>query len=125
MTRKEFLGTSAAFAATRPMCVFAAAKGARPLMRLGLLADVHLETGETGKGLQNCLCYEPALRYFDKRKADGVIVAGDITDFGTGAALRQIAGRDTRLSRQPVRRGRQYDLGELHRRIRLYQRRIP
>ena len=34
----------------------------KPLMRLGLLADVHFETGENGKRLQNCLCYEPALR---------------------------------------------------------------
>ena len=90
MNRKEFLSASAAFAATGPYAAFAR-PGAKPLMRLGMIADVHLETGENGKGLQNCLCYEPALRYFDERKADGVLVAGDITDFGTGAALRQIA----------------------------------
>ena len=90
MTRKEFLAVSAAFAAVGPHAAFAKPV-ARPLMRLGMIADVHLETGENGKGVQNCLCYEPALRYFDERKADGVVVAGDITDFGTGAALRQIA----------------------------------
>ena len=90
MTRKEFLFGSSATAALGPMAAMAARKDA-PLMRLGMIADIHLETGETGKGVQNCLCYEPALRYFDKRKADGVLVAGDITDFGTGAALRQIA----------------------------------
>ena len=90
MTRKEFLSASAAFAATGPYAAFAR-PDTKPLMRLGMIADVHLETGENGKGLQNCLCYEPALRYFDERKADGVLVAGDITDFGTGAALRQIA----------------------------------
>ena len=88
MTRKEFLAASAAFAAGGSRF---AATATRPLMRLGMIADVHLETGENGKGLQNCLCYEPALRYFDERKADGVLVAGDITDFGTAAALRRIA----------------------------------
>ena len=88
MTRKEFLAASAAFAAGGSRF---AETATRPLMRLGMIADVHLETGENGKGLQNCLCYEPALRYFDERKADGVLVAGDITDFGTAAALRQIA----------------------------------
>ena len=90
MTRREFVGVGAAFAAVGPYAAFAK-PGSRPLMRLGMIADVHLETGENGKGVQNCLCYEPALRYFDARKADGVVVAGDITDFGTGAALRQIA----------------------------------
>ena len=90
MTRKEFLGTSAAFATAGPLKVFAKPE-TKPLMRLGLLADVHFETGENGKRLQNCLCYEPALRYFDGRKADGVLVAGDLTDYGTGAALRQLA----------------------------------
>ena len=90
MTRKEFIGAGIAFAATGPSAALAAA-GAKPLMRLGMISDIHLETGENGKGVQNCLCYEPALRYFDERKADGVVVAGDITDFGTGAALRQVA----------------------------------
>ena len=90
LTRKDFLIGTAAFAATGPYAAFAS-PDAPSLMRLGMIADVHLETGENGKGVQNCLCYEPALRYFDERKADGVLVAGDITDFGTGAALRQIA----------------------------------
>ena len=90
MTRKEFLGSTAAFAAVGPLATFTK-PATKPLMRLGLIADVHLPTRETGKGLQNSLCYEPALRYFDERKADGVIVAGDLTDFGTGAALRQVA----------------------------------
>ncbi len=89
LSRKEFI-CGAALAAAGSRAVFASSE-APPLMRLGMIADVHLETGETGKAVQNSLCFEPALRYFDERKADGVVVAGDITDFGTGAALRQIA----------------------------------
>ena len=90
MTRKEFLGTSAAFAASS----FARGGGQgmlRPTLRLGMISDVHLVLKDNGKGLQNCLCFEPALRYFDKRKADGVLIAGDLTDFGTASALRHFA----------------------------------
>ena len=87
MTRKEFLGGTAAFAAW-PM--FAKTAG-RPLMRLGMIADTHLIVRDNGCGLQNSLCFEPALRYFDERKADGVLIAGDLTDFGTASGLRHFA----------------------------------
>ena len=88
MTRKEFLGASAAFAATGPM--FAKSAG-KPLMRLGMISDTHVILNDNGCGLQNCLCFEPALRYFDERKADGVLVAGDLTDFGAASELRRFA----------------------------------
>ena len=90
MTRRDFIGAGAAFAAGGARMALAG-QGAEPLMRLGMIADVHLATGDDGRGVQNCLCFEPALRYFDERGADGVVVAGDITDFGTGAALRRIS----------------------------------
>ena len=88
MTRKEFLGASAAFAATGPMF---AMPGGSPLMRLGMISDTHLILNDNGLGLQNSLCFEPALRYFDERKADGVLVAGDLTDFGSASELRRFA----------------------------------
>ena len=88
MTRKEFLGASAAFAAMGPM--FAKPVG-KPLMRLGMISDTHLILNDNGLGLQNSLCFEPALRYFDERKADGVLVAGDLTDFGSAVELRRFA----------------------------------
>ena len=87
MTRKEFLGGTTVFAAW-PM--FAKTAG-RPLMRLGMIADTHLIVRDNGCGLQNSLCFEPALRYFDERKADGVLIAGDLTDFGTASGLRHFA----------------------------------
>ncbi len=86
ITRRGFVGASVAFAATG-----ACAGGGVPLMRLGMISDVHLVLKDSGKGLQNCLCFEPALRYFDERKADGVLIAGDLTDFGTVAAIRHFA----------------------------------
>ena len=90
MTRKEFIAAGAAFAATGPS-VASAQPSAKPLMRLGMIADTHLTIKDNGWGLQNCLCFEPALRYFDERKADGVLIAGDLTDFGTASCLRHFA----------------------------------
>ena len=90
VTRKEFLGSSAAFAAT-PFVWGGETEASRPSMRLGMISDVHLVLKDNGKGLQNSLCFEPALRYLDKRKADGVLIAGDLTDFGTASALRYLA----------------------------------
>lgn len=95
MTRKEFLGGAAAFAVgpmmgqtvfNTPPC------GSRtPTMRLGMISDTHLVVNDNGWSVQNSLCFEPALRYFDMRKADGVLVAGDLTDFGTASGLRHFA----------------------------------
>ena len=88
MTRREFIAGSAAFAAA-PRAV---ADGAdAPLMRLGMISDTHLVVTDGGSGVQNSLCFEPALRYFDSRKADGIVVCGDLTDFGTSSCLRHFA----------------------------------
>ena len=69
MTRRDFIGAGAAFAAGGARMALAG-QGAEPLMRLGMIADVHLATGDDGRGVQNCLCFEPALRYFDERGAE-------------------------------------------------------
>ena len=89
-TRREFIGAGAGFAA-HSIVWGGGAEASRPSMRLGMISDVHLVLKDNGKGLQNSLCFEPALRYFDKRKADGVLIAGDLTDFGTASALRYFA----------------------------------
>ena len=86
MTRRDFIGAGAAFAALGTR-----GASADPLMCLGIISDTHLVVNDSGTGLQNSLCFEPALRYFDSRKADGILIAGDLTDFGTAAALRHFA----------------------------------
>ena len=95
MTRREFMGGAAAFAAGSAIgqTVFGLPPcGSRtPTMRLGMISDTHLVVKDNGWGVQNSLCLEPALRYFDRRKADGVLVAGDLTDFGTASCLRHFA----------------------------------
>ena len=97
MTRRGFVVSGAAFAAgglgwadSSPSAALSSAVGG-PLMRLGIISDTHLVVNDSGTGLQNSLCFEPALRYFDQRKADGVLIAGDLTDFGTALALRHFA----------------------------------
>ena len=86
MTRRNFIGAGAAFAALGTR-----GASADPLMCLGIISDTHLVVNDSGTGLQNSLCFEPAPRYFDQRKADGILIAGDLTDFGTAAALRHFA----------------------------------
>ena len=88
VSRRGFIAGATAFAAASGR---ASPPDAPPLLRLGMISDVHLNTHETGMGFHNCLGYEPALRYFDERKADGVLVCGDLSDFGTAVGLRRVA----------------------------------
>ena len=62
-----------------------------PRLRLGILSDPHVVTRERGLGGQDSRGFEKALRLFDERRADAVLVAGDLTDFGTPAALKRVA----------------------------------
>ena len=87
-TRKSFIKSVMAVAAAPSM---AAMGGKSPVLRIGILSDLHYRTFDTGTGLQNCLGIEKILRYLDRRKVDGVVVCGDITDFGTAAALRGLS----------------------------------
>ncbi|MBQ2628730.1 MAG: metallophosphoesterase family protein, partial [Kiritimatiellae bacterium] len=54
-------------------------------MKLGVLSDVHM----TPKG--SCAHWERALRELDQWGADGVLVCGDLADFGTIPELERVA----------------------------------
>lgn len=62
-----------------------------PLLRLGLLADIHIcaEDADFGK-FGNTETFERALRWFDKEKVDGVAIAGDMCDNGIRTQLRKV-----------------------------------
>ena len=62
-----------------------------PRLRVGIIADTHLVTRQSENGEQNCNGFEPTLRFFDSCKADAVLICGDLTDFGTVAAMRRLA----------------------------------
>ena len=80
LSRRDF-AKSAAFAAVGANAAFAQSREI-PVLRIGILSDLHYRTFDNGKGLQNCLGIESTLRYLDRRKVDGVVACGDITDFG-------------------------------------------
>ena len=54
-------------------------------VRIGLLADIHIGDDNDNSDLKR------ALRIFDAKKADAVIAAGDLTDFGLLAELKEVA----------------------------------
>ena len=72
LRRRTFIktATAAAFGAAGP----ALAQGAAaPNLRVGILSDIHVTA------LSNADWFEKALRYFDGRKVDAVLVTGDLT----------------------------------------------
>lgn len=85
--RRSFLLGSAAFAGT------AAAGGGLPKslgpirMRLGVLSDIHVDVKD-GVAIAK---WEKALRAFDEWKADGVLVCGDLADWGLDCQLEWVA----------------------------------
>lgn len=86
--RRTFLQGTAALGAMAqlPFGAYAAAKGKGKLkMRLGVLSDIHITPRN------NVSRWEQALRAFDKWGADGVIVCGDLADYGTAPELALVA----------------------------------
>ena len=73
ISRKTFLGgfSAAVGSAVLPAGVFAAG-GKAPNLRVGILSDVHVDSARPAQNL------ERALRYFDRRKVDAVLIAGDL-----------------------------------------------
>lgn len=68
MTRREFVAGGVCLVAAK---VFAA-EGRRPNLRVGILSDIHVDSERPAKN------FERALRFFDKRKVDAVLIAGDL-----------------------------------------------
>ena len=54
-------------------------------VRIGLIADIHIGDDNDNSDLKR------ALRLFDAKKADAVIAAGDLTDFGLLSELKEVA----------------------------------
>ncbi|MCR5414688.1 MAG: DUF4838 domain-containing protein [Kiritimatiellae bacterium] len=54
-------------------------------LRVGLIADIHIAPYNDNSSLKR------ALRLFDERRADAVIAAGDLTEFGLLSQLKEVA----------------------------------
>lgn len=78
--RRAFIGCGAAFAAGFGKVVLGAdiCPSGQTNLQVGVLADIHLTASAPHADVR----FEKALRYFDSRKADAVLLCGDIADYG-------------------------------------------
>ena len=84
--RRNFLKTVLAAGAAPYMRTFAAA--GQPRLRMGILSDIHIAGKE---GRWNPLgVFSRTLRWFDHMKVDGVVIAGDMADFGMVEQLKLV-----------------------------------
>ena len=84
ISRRGFIGGASAFLCAGG-CRTAGLFCARPRLRFGVVSDIHLTTPESA------LTFERALRYFDSRGVDAVVVPGDISDWGLKSGIRYAA----------------------------------
>lgn len=84
MTRREFLGSLTACGALGG-CRNPWWFGESPRLRFGVISDLHVTTPESTERFRR------ALAYFRDRRADAVIVAGDLSDWGLKSGLRYVA----------------------------------
>lgn len=87
MNRREFIsfGSAAAVSASVGADAAAARRGPERL-RLGIMSDIHIQT-------EDCVRTRllPALEYFRDRGVDGVVIAGDLCDWGWKGQLQWLA----------------------------------
>lgn len=85
-SRRSFFGTSTAFAVWSLMGRGASgAEAGEPLIRFGVVSDIHItHNGKDGDGYRGGTSntFRKALKFFGERKADAVMIAGDMADHG-------------------------------------------
>ena len=84
LTRKSFLGLGAAFCLSRAQAV-EGVKKKKANLRVGLLADIHFDLAK-----DTSVHFETALRDFDRRKCDAVLICGDLAQNGVEQQLLQV-----------------------------------
>ena len=82
-SRRFFIGSCLAAGASAGCSSFKGALSSRPIAKIGVLSDVHLNV----PGDENY--FLKALEYFRDNGADGVLIAGDIADKGRISQLRR------------------------------------
>ena len=89
MNRREFLQRSSLLAGAAYLNAPAFAQAIRtlgePNLIIGILSDIHIREAETAKTFQH------ALEYFRDQKVDGVVMAGDLADWGLEPQLQVVA----------------------------------
>lgn len=80
ISRREFLELGAAAFAFGGCETIPILGGGLPKLRLGVMSDIHLTWNVDEPG--SCERIEKALRFYRDRNVDGVVIAGDIADWG-------------------------------------------
>ncbi len=83
--RRGFLMAGAAFAAGGRVAGGGLPPPGAKRLTIGVLSDIHVTTA------QSTATFRAALRYFDSRKVDGVLVCGDLADHGLAPQLQHVA----------------------------------
>ena len=101
LTRRGFIGGGAALLSTVAARSYAVAVGAgKPNLKFGVLSDIHISPAAymakylKGDPKQHrpreTDLFEKALRHFDERGADAVVIAGDLADWGLVGQMKAI-----------------------------------
>ena len=81
MTRRNFVFNGVSFLAAKAF----AGNEKGPNLRVGILSDVHVDSERPAENL------ERALRYFDRRKVDAVLITGDLVTWNRKSEFRLMA----------------------------------
>ena len=83
-SRRSFISSASALAALGG-CRSLGLCGGKPNLKFGVISDIHVTTPDSTAE------FERALEYFRDRKADAVMVCGDLTDWGLASSLQNVA----------------------------------
>ena len=84
-SRRNFLGGCAALGALPTLRTFADAVASKPLMKLGVVSDMHINRSGDEKW------WKRSLEFFRDRGVDGVVCCGDFADTGTKTQMKIFA----------------------------------
>ena len=101
-SRRQFFGGLSALLATSAARSYADATGVgKPDLAFGVLSDIHISPlaymerflggDRTSHRVRETDLLEKAFRYFDEQGADGVLIAGDLADWGLVGQLQAVA----------------------------------
>ena len=94
ITRRKFFGGLASLGALSGCRAFSAAAGEKPLLKFGVVSDVHVRLATDGRTLAEGYetdTLEKTFAYFRDHGVDAVMIAGDMADLGLVRELKAVA----------------------------------
>lgn len=94
MNRRFFIGSLASFGACRLLRAAPGMSADKPLLRFGVVSDIHMRLDKDGKTLAkgyDTETFEKALAWYRDEGVDAVVIAGDMADSGLVGELKAVA----------------------------------